>query len=82
MTSAQVVRFLDRRTPPHLLTLVLGAGLSAATMNIYLPSLPHMTEWFATDYGVMQLSVSVYLAMNALLQLFIGPISDRFGRRR
>lgn len=81
MSFVPHVRFLDRKTPPHIVTLVLGAGLSAATMNIYLPSLPHMTEWFDTDYGVMQLSVSVYLAMNALLQLFIGPISDRFGRR-
>ena len=29
----------------------------------------------------MQLSVSLYLAMTGVLQLVIGPISDRFGRR-
>lgn len=29
----------------------------------------------------MQLAVSAYLAVTAVLQLFIGPISDRFGRR-
>ncbi len=75
------VRFLDRSTPPHIVTLVLLSGLSALAMNIFLPSLPNMTAWFATDYRLMQLSVSAYLLMNAVLQLFIGPISDRFGRR-
>ena len=46
-----------------------------------LPSLPNMTRYFGTDYSVMQLSVSLYLGVNALLQLVIGPLSDRFGRR-
>ena len=35
-------RFLDRRTAPHIATLILLAGLSALTMNIFLPSLPGM----------------------------------------
>ena len=81
MTTRSDIRFLDRRTPPHILTLVLLAGLSALAMNVFLPSLPRMTEHFATDYAVMQLSVSLYLAGNAVLQILIGPISDRFGRR-
>ncbi|MCU9849656.1 Bcr/CflA family efflux MFS transporter [Defluviimonas sp. WL0024] len=75
------IRFLDRSTPPHIVTLVMVAGLSALAMNIFLPSLPGMTEWFATDYRLMQLSVSLYLAASAVLQIAIGPISDRFGRR-
>ncbi|NNF70750.1 MAG: multidrug effflux MFS transporter [Rhodobacteraceae bacterium] len=81
MTSHPAVRFLDRSTPPHIATLILLAGLSALSLNIFLPSLPGMTEYFDTDYRLMQLSVAVYLAMNAVLQLFIGPISDRYGRR-
>lgn len=81
MTLDVLPRFLDRTTPPHILTLVMMSGLSAAAMNIFLPSLPSMTVFFDTDYRVIQLSVSLYLAVNAVLQLFIGPISDRFGRR-
>ena len=50
-------------------------------MSAFLPSLPHMTEYFGTGYDVMGLAVSGYLAVNAVLQLFIGPLSDRFGRR-
>jgi DHA1 family bicyclomycin/chloramphenicol resistance-like MFS transporter len=81
MTPKPPVRFLDRTTPPHILTLVLLAGLSALSMNIFLPSLPNMTEYFHTDYRLMQLSVALYLAVNAVLQIVIGPISDRYGRR-
>ncbi len=50
-------------------------------MSAFLPSLPRMAEYFATDYEIMQLSVSLYLAVSAVLQLVIGPISDRYGRR-
>lgn len=79
--SRPVVRFFDRSTPPHIVTLVLMAGIAAMNMSAFLPSLPAMTEYFDTPYAVMQLSVSLYLAMTAVLQLIIGPISDRFGRR-
>jgi MFS transporter, DHA1 family, multidrug resistance protein len=75
-------RFLDRTSPPKLVTLVLLAGLSALTMNIFLPSLPGMARYFGVPYGVMQQSVALYLALSAALQIFIGPISDRFGRRK
>lgn len=50
-------------------------------MAAFLPSLPAMTEYFGTTDAVMLLAVSLYLAMTAILQLFIGPISDRYGRR-
>lgn len=73
--------FLDRRSPPHLVTLVLMAGMAALTMNIFLPSLAGMARDFGVDYRVMQLSVSAYLAVSAVLQLLIGPVSDRYGRR-
>ena len=75
-------RFLDRTTPPKIVTLILLAGLSALTMNIFLPSLPGMAEYFGVPYGLMQQSVPLYLALSAALQVVIGPISDRYGRRK
>lgn len=69
------------RTPPHLLTLVALSGVSALSMNVFLPSLPGMARDFDVDYGVMQLSVSAYIGASAVLQLLGGPISDRYGRR-
>jgi MFS transporter, DHA1 family, multidrug resistance protein len=79
MTTAP--RFLDRTTPPHILTLMMLAGISALNMSIFLPSLNHMAAYFSTSYSVMQFALSGYLVATALLQLVIGPISDRFGRR-
>ena len=75
-------RFLDRTTPPKIVTLILVAGLSALTMNIFLPSLPGMALYYDVSYGVMQQSVALYLALSAALQIIIGPISDRYGRRK
>lgn len=81
MTAKPTVRFLDRRTPPTIFTLILLAGVPALSMNIFLPSLPNMTAHYATDYRLMQLSVALYLVVNAILQIVVGPISDYFGRR-
>ncbi len=75
-------RFLDRKSPPHIATLVLIAGLSALAMNIFLPSLSGMAVWFGVPYGTMQQSVTLYIALTAALQIVIGPLSDRFGRRK
>lgn len=73
--------YLDRGSPPHITTLVLATSLGSLTMNVFLPSLPGMARYFQTDYALVQLAVSLYLAATAVLQLFIGPASDRFGRR-
>lgn len=73
--------WLSRFTPPHVTTLVLVASVSALNMNIFLPSIPGMTAYFHTDYALMQLVISAYLGVTALLQLLIGPLSDRYGRR-
>lgn len=73
--------YLDRTTPPHITTLVFLAAMSTMTLNIFLPSLPGMALYFDTDYRIVQLSVTLYLLATALLQVIIGPFSDRYGRR-
>ncbi len=74
-------QLFDRHTPPHIVTLILVAGIGALTMNMHLPAMTDMANWFGTDYAIVQLSVSGYLAAIAVAQIFIGPLSDRFGRR-
>lgn len=81
MTDTPLARFLDRSTPPHIVTLILLAGIGALNMSILLPSLNQMTVYFGTEYAVIQLAVSGYLAMTAVMQLIVGPISDKIGRR-
>lgn len=73
--------FLNRTTPPHIVTLVVVAGLSALTMNLFLPSMPSIATHYQADYALVQLAISGYLAFTGLLQLVIGPLSDRYGRR-
>ena len=74
-------RFLDRGSHPHIATLIVATALGALAMNIFLPSLPSMAVHFETDYAIVQLAVSFYLAATAFVQLVIGPLSDRYGRR-
>ena len=81
MIKDNPVRFLDKTSPPHISTLILLSGIGALAMNMFLPSLPAMAEYFDADYAVMQLSVPLYLLCSAVLQVLIGPISDNLGRR-
>ncbi|MEU6733279.1 Bcr/CflA family efflux MFS transporter [Streptomyces physcomitrii] len=67
-----------------LVTFVLG-GLSAVpplSMDLYLPSLPEVTDSLHTSAATVQLTLTACLAGLALGQLVIGPLSDRWGRRR
>lgn len=63
------------------MTLVIAAALGPLAMNVFLPSLPGITDYFKTTEATSQLSVSLYLTAVALLQLVFGPLSDKFGRR-
>ena len=81
MSQKPLIRFLDRTTPPHIVTLVVLAGVGSIAQSMFLPSLTGMARYFAVDYGLMQLALSGYMIMTALVQLIAGPISDRVGRR-
>lgn len=75
------LRFLDKTTHPHIITLVMASALGPVSMNVFLPSLPTIERYFETDTAVVQLAVSLYLLATGLLQLAIGPLSDQYGRR-
>ena len=81
MANSRGVRFLDRTTPAHIATLVCLTAVSSMNMNVFLPSLPGMADYFDAPYAVLQLSVSAYLFVSAFLQIIAGPLSDKFGRR-
>ncbi|WP_339950359.1 multidrug effflux MFS transporter [uncultured Albimonas sp.] len=75
------MRFPAATTPPHIVTLILLTAGTTVTLNMFLPSLAHIAEHFGVSYGAAGWLVSGYLGVTALLQLIIGPLSDRFGRR-
>ncbi|MBO9589006.1 multidrug effflux MFS transporter [Devosia sp.] len=66
---------------PRLSTLVLLSALAILPINFFLPSLPRMAAEFGVDYGIVGLSLAAYAIVSACLQLVLGPLSDRFGRR-
>ena len=68
-------------SPPRLATLILLTALSTLSLNMFLPSLSNMARDFQTEYALVNLSIAGYLAVTAVLQLVIGPLSDRYGRR-
>src|SRR3546814_1440106 len=67
--------------PPSLGILIAVTMLGPMALNIFIPSMPGMTAVFDTDYGTIQLTLTLYLAGLGIAQLFMGPLSDRFGRR-
>ncbi|MGB0798983.1 MAG: multidrug effflux MFS transporter [Planktomarina sp.] len=82
MSLLPASKLLDRTTPPHIITLIALPAIGALAMNIFLPSLSSMATTFRVDYALILLAVTLFLGSNAILQLFIGPLSDRFGRRQ
>ncbi len=81
-----VIPFLNNtltnaKSAPGMTTLILVTGLSTLSLNMFIPSLSKIAETFSADYSLTSLSIAGYLGMTAILQIVIGPLSDRFGRR-
>ncbi|MEU3874312.1 MULTISPECIES: multidrug effflux MFS transporter [Streptomyces] len=67
-----------------LVTLILG-GLTAVpplSMDMYLPALPEVTDALHSPAATVQLTLTACLMGMALGQLVVGPMSDKWGRRR
>lgn len=50
-------------------------------VDVYLPSLPAMTEYFHSPSSYLQYTLTLYLLGFGLSPLLFGPMSDRYGRR-
>ena len=49
--------------------------------DAYLPALPHITHDLFTTNHLVQLTLTTWFMGSASMQLFLGPIADRIGRR-
>ena len=61
---------------------LIATPLSGACVDIYVPSLPGITQHFSTTQALVQLSISIYLLGYAVFSLLFGPIADTYGRKK
>lgn len=68
------------------LFLLIVMGLLSAfgpfITDLYLPSLPSIAAFFKTSSSMVQLSLTSSMIGIGVGQLLIGPISDKYGRKR
>lgn len=83
MTSNVENHLLARVVPLGLQVAVLAALSASGTLatNILLPSLPSIAVAVGVTSAQVTSAITIFLAMFAVGQLVVGPLSDRFGRR-
>src|SRR5256885_8882031 len=84
----QTVARIDTAPLPEVASTVLQIAVLAAlaatgtlATNILLPSLPQMAVSLNVSTAAVTSAITVFLAVFAVGQLVVGPVSDRFGRR-
>ena len=73
-----------REASSTVLQIAVLAGLAATgtlATNILLPSLPQMAVSLKVSSAAVTSAITIFLAVFAVGQLVVGPISDRYGRR-
>src|SRR4051812_26864218 len=65
----------------QIAVLATLAAIGTLATNILLPSLPQMAASLRVTTPEVTASITVFLAVFAIGQLAVGPISDRYGRR-
>lgn len=61
--------------------LVITSLVTPLSLDMYTPAVPHMTEYFATDEGMVNLTLVGYFLFFAVGLLLFGPASDKYGRK-
>jgi DHA1 family bicyclomycin/chloramphenicol resistance-like MFS transporter len=80
-TIAAVPRAEPSSTTAQIAVLATLAAIGTLATNILLPSLPQMAASLHVSTAEVTASITVFLAVFAVGQLAVGPISDRYGRR-
>lgn len=74
-----------RKSINHIYLIVLLSALSSVApmgVDTYLPSIPQIAKYFSVSIEKIELSLSIFLIGFSIGQIFGGPISDRYGRRK
>jgi DHA1 family bicyclomycin/chloramphenicol resistance-like MFS transporter len=80
-TMATAPRPEAASTSAQIAVLAALAATGTLATNILLPSLPQMAASLQVSSAAVTSAITVFLAVFALGQLVVGPVSDRYGRR-
>ncbi len=69
------------RSAPRFSTITLLCALSVVPLNVFVPSMANITQDFHASYAVVSLSLAGYAIVAVAVEMIMGPLSDRFGRR-
>lgn len=74
---------MNKYQNPLLITITLGilTAIGSISIDIYLPAFEVMASYFKVPIVQIESTVTLFLLGMATGQLFIGPISDVWGRR-
>ncbi|MDR1597979.1 MAG: MFS transporter [Holosporales bacterium] len=61
--------------------LMLCTGVSISSIDMYLPALPELAQYFNTTDNMLRISVMISPFVSAFTGLFYGTLSDQYGRR-
>ncbi len=73
-----------KNKPLALVLLILGPSIimRAFAMDILLPCIPAIAQYFKSEFATSQWVLSLYFLGAGLGQLFMGPMADEYGRRK
>src|SRR5882724_4943227 len=80
-SNVSTPEFEERSVPAGIAVICAFAATATLATNIFLPSLPSMAAALHVSSAAVTSAITVYLAVFAIGQLIVGPLSDRFGRR-
>ena len=65
-----------------LVVLIIMLGIFAPlSTDMFLPALDEMVEFFGTTESTMSMALYMFMLFLAFGVLFLGPVSDKYGRR-
>jgi len=66
---------------PLMLLILIMSMFGPLSTDMYLSGLPQMVEDFGTNESTMNMSLYMFMLVLSFCILFLGPISDKYGRR-
>ena len=69
-------------TGPLVVLILLLSMFGPLSTDMYLSALPQMVEDFGTTESTLNMSLYMFMLVLSFSILFLGPISDKYGRRR